>query len=345
MSDSSKTDLVPAAMASPSIGSIPRRPNSIRRTSNIDMHLGPDGLTLHGSARDLVTRDASTTTVTSEAAVTASVDPAGVLARLVAEPDHGDATRLVGVPVSGGFRRAVHDAYPDDVAAGTVTALLLDDLPVATLISGYARLYSGDIPADASRDGMQADICSGWREDGTMMRSVRSGAGVPVTVGPPAPEIQADLDLDPLGWHAIGALADGSMRRRRLVDVHVDGDELLVRAMFRDTHRQVGGAETVLHEYTLTATVDVASGIFRACAAVPRVLPWVECPVAAASAERLVGRHVDAARDVVRSELRGTSTCTHLNDLLRSLGDVGALASTLTGVSHDHQHDHQESPS
>ena len=96
MSDSSKTDPVPAAMASPAIGPIPRRPNSIRRTSSIDMHLGPDGLTLHGNARDLVTHDDSTTTVTSEATVTASVDPAGVLARLVADPDRGDATRLVG---------------------------------------------------------------------------------------------------------------------------------------------------------------------------------------------------------------------------------------------------------
>jgi hypothetical protein len=34
-------------------------------------------------------------------------------------------------------------------------------------------------------------------------------------------------------------------------------------------------------------------------------------------------------RDFVRSSLRGTSTCTHLNDLLRSLGDIGMLADDL----------------
>jgi hypothetical protein len=44
---------------------------------------------------------------------------------------------------------------------------------------------------------------------------------------------------------------------------------------------------------------------------------------------RLVGRPVEAVRDVVRAELRGISTCTHLNDLLRSLGDVAALMATI----------------
>jgi hypothetical protein len=32
----------------------------------------------------------------------------------------------------------------------------------------------------------------------------------------------------------------------------------------------------------------------------------------------------------VRAELRGTSTCTHLNDLLRSVADVSALLDILS---------------
>ena len=63
-------------------------------------------------------------------------------------------------------------------------------------------------------------------------------------------------------------------------------------ALFRDTHVDPTGAETILHEYALTATVDAATGAFTSCSAVPRVLPWVECPVAAASADRLVGQPV-----------------------------------------------------
>jgi hypothetical protein len=149
---------------------------------------------------------------------------------------------------------------------------------------------------------------------------------MPVPVGPSAPTLESPDDTD--AWHEIGALARGAMRRRRLIDV-TRTDQLDVRAMFRDTHVDAQGDETVLHEYALTATLDPSSLIFTACDAVPRVLPWVECPVAAASATRLIGHGVAEVRSMVRSELRGTSTCTHLNDLLRSLGDVGALAAQL----------------
>jgi hypothetical protein len=59
------------------------------------------------------------------------------------------------------------------------------------------------------------------------------------------------------------------------------------------------------------------------------VLPWDECPGAAGSAARLVGQPVGALRRIVGDELRGTSTCTHLNDLLRSLADVPHLVALL----------------
>ena len=55
------------------------------------------------------------------------------------------------------------------------------------------------------------------------------------------------------------------------------------------------------------------------------MLPWFECPEAAGSAERLVGRPLDGLRASVRAEFLGTSTCTHLNDALRALEDVPAL--------------------
>ncbi len=76
------------------------------------------------------------------------------------------------------------------------------------------------------------------------------------------------------------------------------------------------------------STIDVedpATGTVLTCTATPRVLPWVECPAAAASAARLAGLSVAGLRDHVRTTLIGTSTCTHLNDTLRSLEDVAAL--------------------
>ena len=286
------------------------------------------GLLLTGSARDLVTLTTSGRVV-AEATVRAGLGAFGELEQLTIEPEVDPVESLLGRTVGHGFRDAVHAAFPEQVAASTPLALLLDDLPVAALISGYARLYLGEIVGDQATQAMKSDICSGWRAEGTMMTSVHAGRGVPVTVGPPAPLIVDEIAHDPDGWHAIGPLPVRAMRRRRLIDVHDAGDTWQVQAMFRDTHVDHDGEETVLHEYGLTAAVDSATRAFTACKAVPRVLPWVECPVAAASADHLVGQRVDDVRDFVRAELRGTTTCTHLNDLLRSLGDVAHLADSL----------------
>ena len=50
---------------------------------------------------------------------------------------------------------------------------------------------------------------------------------------------------------------------------------------------------------------------------------------ALASADRTVGRRLDELRDLVRAEFRGTATCTHLNDALRSLADLSAMRALL----------------
>lgn len=288
----------------------------------------PAGLVLDGAARDLVTTESGASQV-GWAAIRAEVDATGQLAALTIEPATGPVEPLVGLVVGKGFRDAVHRAFADEVAATTPLALLLDDLPVATLIFGYALLYSGVIPASTAH-GVRADVCSGWRTDGTMITSIQSDRGFPVSFGPVAPTTSADRAVDPLGWHDLPPLAVGAMRRRRLVDVGLGEDRRWeIAAMFRDTHVDANGTETVLHEYTVSAAVDPATKVLTRCDAIPRVLPYVECPVAAASSVHLVGRPVESVRDVVRTELRGTLTCTHLNDLLRSLGDVGALMATL----------------
>jgi hypothetical protein len=316
-------------MRSPADAAMARSLPSIRRTSNIDILRGGGLLQLRGAARDLLTLADGPRTV-AEATVVADLDARARLANLVVTPDRPATQSLIGIPVAGGFRDAVHQAVPHEVEAATPLGLLLDDLPVAALISGYALLYSGDLPQPASGVGLKSDICSGWRSDGTMMTSVRAGTGVPISIGPPAPVVADERLREPLAWHELTPLPPSSMRRRRLVEVRADEAGMWrIAAMFRDTHVDAAGVETVLHEYTLSASVDPATETVTACAAVPRVLPYVECPVAAASAGSLVGTRIDDVREVVRRQFRGTATCTHLNDLLRSLGDVTALATTL----------------
>jgi hypothetical protein len=159
-----------------------------------------------------------------------------------------------------------------------------------------------------------------------MMTSITRHGRIPVPMGPAAPALEREDD--PTGCHAIPRLGEGTMRRRRLLEVS-RAQHLHVFATFRDTHVGPDGVESVLHEYSLTARVDESTGTLHDCVAVPRVLPWNECPDAAASAPRLDGRPLDTIRDLVRRELRGVGTCTHLNDLLRSLGDLSALAPLL----------------
>jgi hypothetical protein len=55
------------------------------------------------------------------------------------------------------------------------------------------------------------------------------------------------------------------------------------------------------------------------------VLPWPECWRAADSTERLVGLPLSQVEELVRTGLVGRGTCTHLNDTLRALVDVGDL--------------------
>jgi len=118
----------------------------------------------------------------------------------------------------------------------------------------------------------------------------------------------------------------------RRIDVRRSNVDLAlaeVDAFFRDSHMGEDGYETIIHEYVIAATVDTASMTFVDATATPHVLPWWECPQAAASAHRLAGRPLAMLRPAVRAEFLGPTTCTHLNDTLRSLEDVASLCAAL----------------
>lgn len=289
------------------------------------------GLVLEGVARDLRTDAGGHGSVLREAGVRASLGANRILQVLDTRPQGLDVSPLLGRAVAAGFRAIVDEVAEADRAAQTPLYLLLDDLPVASLIAGYADLYQhkpGQLESSARRRGraLKADICAGWASDATMMQAIARSGSFPAPIGPPAPAIERDAD--PLGWHRIPPLGLGAMRRRRRIDL-IPGEVLRVDAMFRDTHVGPDGDETVVHEYSLEARVEPDNLVILECSAEPRVLPWTECPAAATSAERLAGRRVQELRDFVRQQLTGTSTCTHLNDLLRSLADVAPLARQL----------------
>lgn len=122
------------------------------------------------------------------------------------------------------------------------------------------------------------------------------------------------------------------MRRHRRVDVRREEDSLFVDAFFRDSCWEPDGTEMALHEYTVVSEIDAATHTLRAVRATPHVLPFPECQWAAPHVDQLVGMPVDGFRTSVQETLTELQCCTHLNDMLRCLAEVPALAAALAGI-------------
>ncbi len=333
--------------AAPTSSTPARRPGSIRRTSTVDS-IRPNGLNKEliqvGRGRDLYTAaDGSVATLAcAELELRTEYTDGPIVHSLCLTPDAPGLDALVGRRASSGFRKVIDDAV--DVPRGSLGYLLLDEVPAATLVSGYA------VAAVAEREevDMQAikmsaksqprlqvpDLCAGFRVGGTMLASMDENGRTPMLTGPVA--LSVETPGDDWGWHHFELLPAHAMRRRRRIDVF--GDALVqIDVFFRDSHMDPDGVETAVHEYTVEATVDRGSMRVVTCEATPRVLPWLECPEAAASARRLEGMPVTGLRPEVRAQFVGPSTCTHLNDVLRGLEDVEWLVHELergAGVDH-----------
>lgn len=311
--------------------SVPRVPGSVRRTAHLDLtwegsaKLG----TLHiaGAGRDIATSAGGGAEVLAEATMAAVVDADRRIRSLQVVPDLPAAGSLVGLEVGRGFRAAA--ATASGAGAGTPAAALVDDLPGAVVIASYAPVRTmarqgGSSPWGEAGRGVvagMANACVGWRDGGTAMVAVRTRGAIGVQDCPLEPEEGAD---DHAGWHAMGALAEGSMRRRRRMDVIPGSDEVIVDSVFRDSYGLGDDAE-ILHEYAVRLTLDAERLSVVRIEAEPRVLPFPECPGATARLGELTGVPVGELRGAVARVLAGTAGCTHLNDLLRTVGDAGRL--------------------
>jgi hypothetical protein len=252
------------------------------------------------------------------------------------EPAVSGLDSLVGRVASTGFRAAIDEGT--SATHGSLAYLLLDEIPVSTLVSGYSVLHArsrGDLGLHAINrmrpPGPAAhgeNMCAGFRAGGTIMSRRANGDHALVT----GPEATSLFDpSDPLAWHDMpGPLRPDAMRRWRRIDVwRASPTTLAAQTLFRDSHMAPDGVETIIHEYTVSALIDSDDLVITASKANGRVLPFVECPGAIDSGERLVGMSITGLRYQVRNELVGPTTCTHLNDQLRELEDIETLRELL----------------
>jgi hypothetical protein len=283
----------------------------------------PVTLTLAGRSRDLVTHRAGTTAVVAHALVKASVE-SGVLSSLSTYPVVPGTDALVGRRLAVGFRTAIWRSLRAQYDAGTPLHALLDELPGALVISGWAVRQLGPAPEHIRRGTRRLDICAGWASDSHAATVHReTGESPPPLATPIAASVVAPDD--PRGWHTVAPLPIGSMSRRRRVDVIPERGRWVVDAAFRDVYVDPTGTERVLHEYGVRGEVDPATEQIGSLVATPVVLPHRECPSTAGSVNRLLPTRVSRLREQVSMDLFGPASCTHLNDLLRSLADVPRL--------------------
>jgi hypothetical protein len=109
------------------------------------------------------------------------------------------------------------------------------------------------------------------------------------------------------------------------MDIWLDGDDIVVDAMFQDSGTTPEGHREGVHEYHLACRADRLKGRLTSVVPEPRVLPYRECPLAIQGALGLLGTPMGELRSVVIERLKGSAGCTHLNDAMRALVHVPAL--------------------
>jgi hypothetical protein len=305
----------------------PLVPGTLRRTSTIDTHpVGAGGSDVELRGRDAVARE-SRVDVLEDVALRAHLTD-----RVIDSIDDDRLTELAGNRVGPGFRSTVTRLLPGDAARASLLHLLLDDWAGAALVSGYSLQVDAAVRGDEQplplhvTDNLPA-ICAGFAQEASMVTYAQRNGVIPSVRGPAAPPLGALHDVEPLRPHG--------MRRYRRMDLRPDdasSTALNFDAHFRDSHVDGDGTETILHEYTVTGTVDLPTRTIASVEATVHVLPWQECPSAITSASRVRGMALSDLRRRIKGEFVGTSTCTHLNDTLRCLGDLDALLDARLGL-------------
>jgi hypothetical protein len=307
-------------------------PGTVRRTLSLEVAPDQDwsaGLRISARGRDLLAgAGPADSRVLRAAKLTVTIDTASRVTGIESALPAAVTAPLIGAAAMRGFRaRLVGLAGLDP---SSLESAVLDELPTVRLIAGYARMIerpagaagTTEPQADGRGRSPMVGICAGWAPGATA--DLRALAGVPVVTGtPPAPPMTS---MTPY-FHAEPAFQPRSMRRRRVLDVVRRPDGYEVFGYFRDSHFDAELREGALHEYEVHARVAADEGCtLEHIDVVPHALPFSECPLAAPSAADLTGAALREVTASVRERLTGTRSCTHLNDTLRFLRYVPALA-------------------
>jgi hypothetical protein len=249
---------------------------------------------------------------------------------ITAEPHRPGIEQLVGNRGGGYLRAAIDECLPGEREAGTPLYLLLDDVSGTSLIAGFAwsrwtDLWTEQARAQNGPPRSMEGVCIGFAPGSTALVEISGGHRTHRTQFV-SPLIHDD---DPHGWHHLGELPPVSMRRARRIDVWRSGDTIHIDSAFQDSAGDRSGGRVAVHEYGLRASADAATLTLQTADADPRILPFTECPSAAATTLHVLGTPLKDLRTTVLERLARTNGCTHLNDALRALAEVPVLLNEL----------------
>jgi hypothetical protein len=293
---------------------------------------------LIGRARDVITLPSGGAPVLcSEDSFEAVLKPDRAIVAIESDPPRPKLAQLIGTRGGGRLRHALEHFVPEERRHATPLYLILDDISGASLVAPWAwSQWQKDwleSPGGMTRpqlDRMIQDmegICTGFAPGSSSLDPGRLAAQS--EDGTLTPDLRHPEDPD--GWHAFTLQNTVGMRRARRIDVRL-GKEIQIEAAFQDSAAKPDGTRAALHEYDLTATADPSSLRLLSIDAIPRVLPFGECPGAVRNISRLLGSELHQLRQTVLDQLPGTLGCTHLNDALRALAEVPALVNHLRGA-------------
>lgn len=294
-----------------------------------------------GRARDYRTDVSGRGEVLAEGSFRLRMTEDKTITEIVADPPSAGVETLVGERGGGHLRSVLRERLPQLIARNDPLYLVLDDISGTALVSAFAWSQWYPDWAEKLRERMggeeldrmmqsRVNVCWGLQEGNTGIRRE----------GPPHNVADADAgelrnSSDPEGWHSFHDEDGPGFRRARRIDVIRDevAGHLRIDSAFQDSAKLREGGRVAIHEYLLRATCDLDTLEILALEPEARILPFSECPGAVHNTARLTGRRLDEIRDDVLALLRGPEGCTHLNDALRALADVPALAEGLREVA------------
>ena len=291
---------------------------------------------MEGHARDVMTSSADIApTVIAEDRYTLVASPVREILSLAVTPDRPHAQQLIGMRGGGQSRAALNQIMAQERIAGTPLYLILDDFAGASLVCNWiwsrwakdwnAVAMASGMQSTAGRGGNMEGVCTGFAPGSSALIGEDGGTMRDQSYAPVASLVNPD---DPEGWHDLGEQDGVGMRRARRIDVWRDGEAIIIDIGFQDSGTSPdGGDRLAVHEYHVRARAE--NDVLTELTIDPRILPFVECPGAVLQAHRVLRTPLKGLRSTVLETLPGTLGCTHLNDVLRSMAEVPAMAAHL----------------